>query len=132
MTFPPYYPTPSPPMVTRGTELPQWAKGYRITLLVCHALGMICVIVLILALVVPTEPGMGGTAQKAWTLLFLWFWFMITVIPYAIGNIVYGILWLTSIRGKGYRVNKASTVFLIAPPAIIAAVVLGSLIQAFS
>lgn len=131
MSLPPYYPTPTPPMVTHGTELPQWAKGFRTTLLVCHALGMVGVAVFLFALMVPTEPGMGGTAQKAWALLFLWIWFMITAIPYAIANIVYGILWLSSLRGKSHRVNKFSTVFLLAPPLIISATVIGWIFQAF-
>ncbi|MET4144261.1 hypothetical protein [Arthrobacter sp. UYCo732] len=132
MTLPPNYPSPSPPMVTRGMELPQWAKGFRATLMVFHTLGMVGVIVYLLAVLIPTEPGMGGTAQKSWTLLFLWFSFIITVIPYVVANIVYGILWLTSIRGKGYRATTFVTVFLTAAPLIVTAVVLSGIAQAFA
>lgn len=128
----PYYPTPTPPMETRGTDLPQWAKTYRIALMVFHTTGLISIALLIIAYTVPFEPGMGGKAQVAWTLLLLLISFIFTSIPYIIANIVYGILWLTSLRGKGYRVNRASSFYVAIPPLLITTLVIGYLMLAFA
>ena len=128
----PFYPTPTPPMKTRGTDLPQWAKTYRILLMVFHTMGLISIAIVLIAYIIPLGSGMDGKAQMAWTLLFLWLAFIFTSIPYIIANIVYGILWLTSLRGKGYRVNRASSFYVAIPPLLIATLVISWLILAYT
>jgi hypothetical protein len=105
--------------------LPPWARVFRITLMVFHGIGILGVFLVIFVYIFPLGPGPSGKMYLTFPLLFAWLGFIFLSIPYLIANVTYGILWLSKIRGRGYRTHTLGTVFLVTPPAFIGISVVG-------
>jgi hypothetical protein len=112
-------------MNSQKYPLPSWAKGYRITLMIFDAVIFLNFLVF---LVFAITPGSFTTSNpnKAipWLFVFAMLFLIAAVIPYLLANIVYGILWLTKLRGKGYFVSTISSVLIIGMPALVTVVLL--------
>jgi len=105
--------------------LPGWAQVFRTTLLV---LGGILSLLLLLLLTMGTST-VGDLYQDS-TVSFLQSLVYVALalpalgIPYVIASIVYGALWLNSLRGRGYRSYPATSWLLVAGPLVVGLAIL--------
>lgn len=101
--------------------LPGWARAFRTTLLV---LAGILLLLLLLLLTMATSR-VGGDLYHDSTVAFLqgivWVGLALPALglPYVIASIIYGALWMSTLRGRGYRGYPATSWMLVAGPAVV-------------
>ena len=100
------------------TDLPEWAKVFRIALLTFSALMGAVLVFLLLGLGSPTNLYDGAGRGSAQTTIWLGLIFLAGLVPYLLAHGAYGIAWLVALRGKGYRNRVVSRTFLIAGPVL--------------
>ncbi|MDP9937259.1 hypothetical protein J2T11_003630 [Paenarthrobacter nicotinovorans] len=101
--------------------MPAWATTFRSVLLIGAAL-----LVLLLLLLIGTatsgsadmysQGGLGALEATIWLGLGT----ILLTFPYLIASIVYGALWATKLRGRGYRRYAATSWILVAGPVVVA------------
>ena len=63
-------------------------------------------------------------ALPGWALVWVGLALPALGIPYMIASIVYGALWLNTLRGKGYRSYPATSWMLVAAPLVVGLAIL--------
>lgn len=99
--------------------LPNWSKVYRICLLVFSGIMAMNASLFILFAFSPAEFTTSNPNKLIpWSLIFAMLFLMGAIIPYLLANLIYGILWITKLRGKGFTASKISSFFLVSVPLI--------------
>ena len=134
----PYRPHPNNGVLGQNGQwhkppLPGWAQVFRTTLLVLAG-----IVLLFLLLLLTMGTLMVGDLYHDSTVAFLqslvWVGLALPAlgIPYVIASIVYGALWISTLRGRGYRSYPATSWLLVAGPLVVglATLALAALIMA--
>lgn len=103
----------------QAAPLPSWARAFRTILLILAALLVVLLLLLLIA-------GMSGSADMysqgelgvLQSTIWLGLGTVLLTIPYLIASIIYAVLWVARLRGRGYRWYPGTTWILIAGPLV--------------
>jgi hypothetical protein len=105
--------------------LPGWAQVFRTTLLVLA--GILSLILLLLLTMGTSTVGdlyQDSTVSFLQSLVYVALALPALGIPYVIASIVYGALWINTLRGRGYRSYPATSWLLVAGPLVVGLAIL--------
>lgn len=103
------------------TNLPDWARFYRIVLMVFGGLAMLALLVITICFSLPASMYEPGGLRAVGLGILLSLPYAVVSIPYLIANLVYAIRWATTLRGRGHSASGLSSSFLVVAPIVVAA-----------
>ena len=99
-------------------DLPEWARGFRIALLIFSGLMGLVLVFLLIGLGSPMSLYDDAGRSSAQTTIWLGLIYLAGLVPFLLAHAAYVIAWLVALRGKGYRTRVVSRTFLIAAPVL--------------
>lgn len=105
--------------------LPNWAKNYRIFLMVFDLIVFLNASVFIVFAFFPSGFTTSNPNKAVpWLIIFAGLFFLVFLIPYLLSNLIYLILWFLKIKGKYFSVSRGSSAVLVAIPVLITVIIL--------
>lgn len=116
------------PPIQRGEPMPDGVRVFRMILMWSSAAIAVIYMVFLVALTLPASLEYGSQGlQNVGLIIWVGLFALLATAAYLIGHLAYGIFWLLSVRGRGYKPSGLTTALLIGAPGLVGLVFFGGI-----